>query len=421
VISGQGSDFVRGNSAVASTYYDLLVEGAFGNYADLLEKVTFNIGMGTYLGHLQNRKENQEKGIYPDENYAREVMQLFSIGLWELNRDGSFKLDGEGSPIPTYSNFHITELAKVMTGFGWGGGSSFLDYVLSRDIPMQIWQDEHDSGEKFLVNGGYLPANLAPAEDVRRAIENLATHPNAGPFIGRRLIQSLVTSNPSPAYIERVSNAYYDDGNGEIGNLRSVIRAILLDPEARGSLVRNRSDFGKMREPYISLVHLVRAFSAQNELGNYPIYTTMALGSLGQIPLMSPTVFNFFSPDYSPEGFLRDNNLVAPEFEILTPLRSVGWANTLRFSIEYGINRYEVASGTGEVFEYQFESELEMLGDLDALIDHLDKIFTYGTLTESSKQIIRDALRPELNHSDLKRLHTAIYLVMTSPEYTILR
>ncbi|MDA7917089.1 DUF1800 domain-containing protein [Akkermansiaceae bacterium] len=421
VISGQGSDLVRGSSLASGTYYDLLINGAFGNYADLLEDVTYNVGMGTYLGHLRNQKANLELGIYPDENYARELMQLFSIGLWELNRDGSQKLDQTGNPIPTYSNFHITELAKVMTGFGWGGTDSFAHYLYRPGLPMTIWSDQHDRGEKILVNNGYLPANLSPKEDVRRAIENLANHPNTGPFVGRLLIQRLVTSNPSPAYIKRVANAYYDNGSGEVGDLRSVIRAIFLDPEARLPVSRSHDDFGKMREPYVTLVHLVRAFEASNEHGSYPISTTTAMDSLGQLPLMSQTVFNFYSPNYTPGGELGERDLVAPEFEILTPLRSVGWANWLRFGIEQGLNRYEVSAESGEVLEYNLEEELSLLENFEELIDHLDLIFTYGSLTEGTKQIIRDATRADLNHIDLKRLQTAIYLVMTSPEYTILR
>lgn len=419
VISGQGSDFVRGSSVAAGTYYDLLLNGAFGNYGDILENVTFNVGMGTYLGHLRNQKADPVLGIFPDENYAREIMQLFSIGLWELNRDGSQKLDSLGQPIPTYNNQDITELAKVMTGFNFGGANSFFHYVFTPDLPMTMWPDFHDQGEKFLVNGGYLSAGLQPEEDVRLAVRNLAEHPSTGAFLGRLLIQRLVTSNPSPSYIERVANAYYDNGKGEIGDLKSVVRAIFLDPEARTLQARSRDDFGKMREPYVTYVHLVRAFGASNDLGSYPIATQFASQLLGQNPLSSPTVFNFFSPDYSPVFELEGRGLVAPEFEIMTPSRSVTWPNVIRRGIEQGVGPTSAVDTSG-VLLHDFSDELALVNDTEALIDHLNCIFTYGNLSEAGKQVIRDAIADEWGLTDEKKIFAAIYLIMTSPEYVIL-
>ena len=420
VVSGTGSDLVRGDAAASGSYYDLLINGAFGNYSDLLEDVTYHVGMGNYLGHLRNRKADPGQGTFPDENYAREVMQLFSIGLWELNRDGSQKKDYKGRPIPTYTNFHVTELAKVMTGFNWGGTTSFIAYNPDATLPMTIWKSDHDLGEKFLVNGGYLPPDQNPEKDVRDAIENLIAHPSAAPFLSRLLIQRFVTSNPSPDYLERVSLVFEDNGRGERADLSAVVRAILLDPEARGYSPRIDPTHGKMREPYITHVHLVRAFDSRNAFETYPLWSPRDLNDLGQAPLMSPSVFNFYSPDYRPSLALGRTDLTAPEFEILDSLRVVAWPNRLRATIEWGAG---YLSGFPEfALQHDFSDELVLVDDPGALIDRLDLMFTYGTLRPETRGIIVEAMNgQEGNLSDERKLWMAIYLVMTSPEYAILR
>lgn len=418
VVSGQGSDVVRGSPDAAGAYYNILQNRAFGNYADLLEDITYSLGMGTYLGHLRNPNANPELGIFPDENYARELMQLFSIGLWELNEDGSPKLDYAGTPIPTYTNFHITELAKVMTGFNWGGTSSFFAYKSRPDLPMTIWDSHHDRGEKFLVNGGYIPAGRKAADDVRIAIENLVNHPSAGPFIGRLLIQRFVTSNPTPAYIRRVARAFADNGEGVRGDLGAVIRAVLLDPEARSESISRDERYGKMREPYVTYAHLSRAFSSQNEDDVFYILTDRHLDFMGQGPLMSPSVFNFYLPDYQPADVPLEEDFFAPEFEILTPLRAVSWPNLLKKDIELG---FAYSPNFPELTRaHDFTNELALVDQPEALIDRLDLIFTHGTLKEESREIILDMMNVE-GLTDEKKLWTAIYLVMTSPEYVILR
>ena len=418
VVSGQGSDVVRGSPEAAGAYYEILQNQAFGNYADLLEAITYNLGMGTYLGHLRNQSEDPELRIFPDENYARELMQLFSIGLWELNEDGSRKLDYNGNPIPTYTNFHITELAKVMTGFNWGGANSFYDYKNRPDLPMTIWETHHERGEKFLVNGGYLPAEMEPAHDVRLAIENLVNHPSAGPFIGRLLIQRFVTSNPSPAYIRRVAHAFSDNGKGIRGDLGAVIRSILLDPEARSEPISQGERYGKMREPYLTYAHLSRAFSSKNEDDVFYILTDGHLDYFGQRPLMSPTVFNFYLPNYQPADETIEGNFFAPEFEILTPLRSVLWPNLLRSNIELGF-AYS-PNFTHLTRAHDFSIERSLVNYPESLVDRLDLVFTYGTLNQETKEIILKMMN-DAGLSDEKKLWTAIYVVMTSPEYVILR
>ena len=418
VVSGQGSDVVRGSPEAAGAYYEILQNQAFGNYADLLEAITYNLGMGTYLGHLRNQSEDPELRIFPDENYARELMQLFSIGLWELNEDGSRKFDHIGKAIPTYTNFHITELAKVMTGFNWGGTNSFYEYKNRPDLPMTIWETHHERGEKFLVNGGYLPAETEPAHDVRLAIENLVNHPSAGPFIGRLLIQRFVTSNPSPAYIRRVARAFSDNGKGIRGDLGAVIRSILLDPEARSESISQGERYGKMREPYLTYAHLSRAFSSKNEDDVFYILTDRHLDYFGQRPLMSPTVFNFYLPNYQPADETIEGNFFAPEFEILTPLRSVLWPNLLRSNIELGF-AYS-PNFTHLTRAHDFSIERSLVNYPESLVDRLDLVFTYGTLNQETKEIILKMMN-DAGLSDEKKLWTAIYVVMTSPEYVILR
>lgn len=418
VVSGQGSDVLRGSPEAAGAYYEILQNQAFGNYADLLEKITYNLGMGTYLGHLRNQNEDPDLRIFPDENYARELMQLFSIGLWELNEDGSRKLDYTGNLIPTYTNFHITELAKVMTGFNWGDTSSFYEYKNRPDLPMTIWETHHEKGEKFLVNGGYLPPDMNPVDDVRIAIENLVNHPSAGPFIGRLLIQRFVTSNPTPAYIGRVARAFADNGEGIRGDLGAVIRAILLDPEARGEAITRSERYGKMREPYITYAHLSRAFSSKNEDDVFYILTDGHLDYFGQRPLMSPTVFNFYLPDYQPADEPIEGHFFAPEFEILTPLRSVLWPNLLRSNIELGFAY--TPNFPHLTRAHDFTTELALINQPESLVDRLDLVFTYRTLKQETKQIIMDMMGND-SLSDEKKLWTAIYIVMTSPEYVILR
>ncbi|MDA7539769.1 DUF1800 family protein [Akkermansiaceae bacterium] len=419
VVSGQGSDVVRGSPEAAGAYYEILQNQAFGNYADLLEAITYNLGMGSYLGHLRNQSEDPELRIFPDENYARELMQLFSIGLWELNEDGSRRRDYIGNPIPTYTNFHITELAKVMTGFNWGGTNSFYEYKNRPDLPMTIWETHHERGEKFLVNGGYLPAEMEPAHDVRLAIENLVNHPSAGPFIGRLLIQRFTTSNPSPAYIRRVARAFSDNGKGIRGDLGAVIRSILLDPEARSQSISRGERYGKMREPYLTYAHLSRAFSSKNADDVFYILTDDHLDYFGQRPLMSPTVFNFYSPNYQPADEAGEGDFFAPEFEILTPLRSVLWPNLLRKNIELGF-AYS-PDFTHLTRDHDFKIERALVNHPENLVDRLDLIFTYGTLKQETRQIILNMMNDAGLDSDEKKLWTAIYAVMTSPEYVILR
>jgi hypothetical protein len=247
----------------------------------------------------------------------------------------------------------------------------------------------------------------------------LVNHPSAGPFIGRLLIQRFTTSNPSPAYIRRVSRAFSDNGKGIRGDLGAVIRSILLDPEARSQSISRGERHGKMREPYLTYAHLSRAFSSKNEDDVFYILTDDHLDYFGQRPLMSPTVFNFYSPNYQPADEAGEVDFFAPEFEILTPLRSVLWPNLLRKNIELGF-AYS-PDFTHLTRDHDFTIERALINHPENLVDRLDLIFTYGTLKQETRQIILNMMNDAGLDSDEKKLWTAIYAVMTSPEYVILR
>jgi uncharacterized protein (DUF1800 family) len=307
-----------------ANYYDVLVNNAFGNYGDLLLEVALHPCMGLYLSDLGNKKADPVHQIYPDENFAREIMQLFTIGLWELNPDGTRKLDAQGQPIPTYDNHDITELARVFTGLAFGGTN--VNFGLwPRDFtqPMKMWDAYHDCEAKTLLRGLQLPKRtassgnqgLAGMADVRAAVANLFNHPNVGPFIGKQLIQRFVTSNPSPDYVARVSAAFADNGHGVRGDMKAVVKAILLDPEARDGAKMSDPHFGKMREPFLRFVNFARAFNAASPSGLY-ILDQFDLDHMEE-PMSAPSVFNFFMPNYRPPGALTDANLLAPEFQIV--------------------------------------------------------------------------------------------------------
>ena len=251
-------------------YYDVLTRNAFGNYRDLMEEVTLHPSMGVYLSMLGNEKPDAALNIRPDENYARELMQLFTIGLVELNNDGSIVLDGQGQPVPTYDQAVIEGFAHVFTGWNYAG---FADFNLAfptadnQTQPMQLYADFHDVGAKLLLGGTTLPAGQTGEQDLADALDNVFNHPNVGPFIALRLIQRLVTSNPSPDYVARVASAFNDNGLGERGDLAAVVKAILLDPDARPAL-RMELD-GKIKEPLLRITQLWRAYGAQSQSGGY--------------------------------------------------------------------------------------------------------------------------------------------------------
>ena len=318
-----------------ANYYDLLVNQAFGNYRDLLEQVTLSPIMGMYLSMLGNEKPDQERNIRPDENYARELMQLFSIGLVELNIDGTPRLN-DGQTIATYDQNSIKGFAHVFTGWTFNGTREDNWYwpeynVIDAMTPVEAF---HDKGEKHLLDGLIVPANQDAQTDLEMALDNIFNHANVGPFISKQLIQKLVTSNPSPDYVERVALIFNDNGQGTRGDLGAVVKAILVDDEARNGHQSSNSAFGKIREPIIKATHLWRAFDASSPNGRFqfgwPDYF------FAQAPLASPSVFNFFSPDYAPPGDIGEQELVAPELQIITENYLTRTSNFFAYSTLWG-------------------------------------------------------------------------------------
>jgi uncharacterized protein (DUF1800 family) len=410
-------DTVGQNPLGLASYYDMLLENAFGNYRDLLLDVSLHPIMGIYLSHLRNQRSNPAQGLFPDENYAREIMQLFSIGLFELRPDGTERLDGAGQPIPTYTNDDITELAKIFTGLSFASPSGEFDGGLEVwNRPMRMYEDRHEPGGKHLLRGKYVPPGQPGMRDIEDAIDNLFEHPNVAPFFVRRLIQRLVTSNPSPAYIERMARVFADNGHGVRGDLRAVVRAILLDPEARDWPSRGEIGRGMLRESFLRRVQLARAFDAKNLVRTFPLDDGSAPTTFGQRPLSSPTVFNFFLPDHKPRGPIGDADLFAPEFQILTAVTAISSANEMQTQIESGMNFEQVQA---DEVQLDLGAEIALAANAPGLLDRLDLLLMYGNMSARTRQIILAAV--EQLDDPVERAHMALYLVAISPEYSVLK
>jgi uncharacterized protein (DUF1800 family) len=435
VISFAGADI---NPRGAASYYDMLSANSFGNFRKLLEDVTLHPMMGVYLTHIANRKEDPATGRTPDENYAREILQLFSIGLFELNTDGTVKKDSDGNPIPSYTSADISNLAKVFTGFSWfnatpsngtfgGGGRTDASFV----TPMIAYPAFHSLSEKRFL-GTVIPASTTSdaTGDLKIALDTIFNHPNVGPFIGRQLIQRLVTSNPSPAYVGRVASAFNNNGSGVRGDMRAVIRAVLLDTEARTAVPANDATYGKLREPVLRMTALLRAGSASSKSGNWTLNSTSAATSLSQTPLASPSVFNFYRPGYSPPNTKTGNlGLVAPEMQIVNEVTVAGYLNTMQMTINSGIGS---GSGGSDV-TLPYAKEIALANNPAALVDHLNNILTAGSLTTARRQQIIDAVTAvaipatptttlaQIDAALLNRSKLAMFLTVASPDFIIQR
>ena len=301
-------------------YYDIFVRHAFGNFRDILGEVTWSPHMGYYLSHINNKKADPSKGTFPDENFARELMQLFTIGLWELNEDGTLVLDGDGQAIPTYDNNDIAEFAKVFTGMRRAYDRSNIEIFYGNYIdPMRIQSSWHDFSSKELLDGSILGPFSQNAQgvrdDVNGLLDHLFNHKNVPPFFARFLIQRFTLSNPSPNYINAVANAfktglYNGSGTGNRGCMVATIKSVLLHPEAREVILSHDPNHGKLREPLIRLMHLCRAFNLTS-LRTYDwIYFVGLEDMILQAPYESSSVFNFYRPDYSPSGDISKIGLV---------------------------------------------------------------------------------------------------------------
>ena len=406
-----------------ASYYDLLVQNAFGNYRDLIEAVTLHPAMGAYLSMLGNEKPDPVRNIRPDENYARELMQLFAIGLVELNQDGTVRLGTDNEPIPTYDQAIIEGFAHVFTGWTYAGSPVFqgaFPTELRQITPMELWPAFHDTGSKRLLNNVTLQAGQSGEQDLSDALDNVFNHPNVGPFIAIRLIQRLVTSNPSPEYVSRVAAVFNDNGSGVRGDLGAVVKAILLDSEADPDL-RLATD-GKVKEPIIRITQLWKAYNAASASGRYPY--NFAYIIFGQGPLQSPSVFNFFSPFYAPPGEIRDAGLVAPELEIATEFLNTYVTNYM-FIQTFGWNHTAIPGTTEGVNEdtvlIDFAEEEAIAADADALIDMVAGKLLAGEISTTLRAEIEGMLALIPQDQGLLRAAETIYLIASSPEFAYQR
>lgn len=428
VISLQDANLQNYRRGVAS-YMDMLTSNAFGNYRDLLRDVTLHPMMGLYLSHLRNQKESGNR--IPDQNYAREVMQLFSIGLYQLNLDGTLV----SGPVETYGPNDIIGLSRVFTGFSWAGcgtGNACFNgggtQSPNREVmPMQAFPQFHSTSDKTFL-GTTIAANATPdpVGDLNTALNTIFNHANVGPFIGRQLIQRLVTSNPSPAYVFRVAQAFdmgryqsgqYIVGTGQRGDLRATVAAILLDPEARTAPA---GDQGKVREPVLRLAQWMRAFNARSTSGNFRLGTTDDPASqLGQSPWRSPTVFNFFRPGYVPPNTpIATAGLVAPEFQTINEISVVGYSNYMR-------NRVQSGAGTNNDIQPDYTAEIALAHDAIALVDRVSMLLTGGAMSTGTRNLIVSAVNsipyPGSNQTTarLNRTRVAVFFTLSSPDYLV--
>lgn len=424
VISAENGSIASAADGLAS-YADLLGQHAFGNYRQLLEGVATHPMMGTYLSHLGNKKANLSTGAVPDENFAREMTQLFTIGLIQLNPDGTAALVN-GQPVETYTNADITGLARVLTGWSWAapttsesafrGGSTATD--AQRNIkPMKMYPQHHESGTKVFL-GTTIPAGTSGEQSLAIALDRLFNHPNMCPFIGRQLIQRLVTSNPSAAYTGRVSAACANNGQGVRGDMKAMIRAILLDAEARDASKLADPTFGKVREPALRLSSWARCFKATSTSGNWTIRNLdSASTSIGQQPWRANSVFNFFRPGYVPPNTaIATAGLVAPEFQLIGETSVAGYTNTMQGVVQLG-----VGIGSPRDVRPDYVAEIAVAGDADALLDRVNRCLMYGTMNTALRNDLRTAINaiPMTGNGATNRVYTAILLTMASPEYLV--
>lgn len=412
-------------------YYDILQNHAFGNYEDLLYDIAVHPCMGFYLTHLNNPREIPEENIHPDQNFARELMQLFTIGLYELHPDGSRKTDSLGQWIPTYDQNDIAELAKVFTGLGVGDvvENDWVDepyfgldiWVADMTTPMIMYEEWHQPGTKTLLADYVIPAGQTGLQDISAAIHHLFLHPNIGPFIGKQLIQRLVTSNPSPAYIARVSAVFADNGQGVRGDLGAVVKAILMDPEARSCEASQQESFGHLREPFTRYTHFTKAIPMEQYYGRYWNVGYGFYLATHQLPLASRTVFNFFLPDYQPIGAIADNDMVGPEFQLHNSRTSVEYINVVNDWAVWGYVMDDWEDDNPHV-TYILDELIPLARDPEVLINRLDLLLTHGMLSDRTRNIIKEAITGLIRDNyRYDRVRLALYLIMMSPDYAIMK
>jgi uncharacterized protein (DUF1800 family) len=433
---------VGDNPRAVAAWLDMLGDKGLGNYRELIQAVSLHPMMGVYLSHLRNQKADARTGRVPDENYAREVMQLFSIGLIELNPDGTPRTSA-GQPIETYGPADIAGLARVFTGFSWAcpaapasgcffNGSSNNASDPDRSFKPMIGYAQYHSTEAKTFLGTTIPAQSSadPQASLAAALDALHRHPNVGPFIGRQLIQRLVTSNPSPGYVRSVANAFADNGAGVRGDMKAVVKAVLLHPEARQS----SDTAGKVREPVLRLSALLRAFNYRSDTGEYRIGNTdNPATSLGQTPMRAPSVFNFYRPGFVPPGSsAAAQGLAVPEMQIVHETSAAGYVNVMRDAIGSGVGAATNASGSSRRdLQPDFTAEIALADQPGELIDRIGSKLLYGAMPADLKSEIQGAVEriviPAPTPSNANqvaaarrnRVNAALFLTMVSPEFLV--
>jgi uncharacterized protein (DUF1800 family) len=404
-----------------SSYLDMLNRNAFGNWRTLLQDVALHPAMGYYLNMLESEKENPSKGTHPNENFAREVLQLFSIGLIQLNADGTPRLGSDGKTLPTYDEAVVKGFAKAFSGWSFGAldntkSSQFHDHDENDEslwvVPMKAWAGYHSPGEKLLLDGKTLPAGQTPEKDMADALDAIFQHPNVPPFFAKQLIQRLVTSNPSPAFVARVAAVFANDGAGVRGNLKAVVRAVLMDAEARGD--NPAANVAKQREPVIRFANFLRGLGARSASGlNRIQYLDSSDDALGQSPLLAPSVFNFYAPGYRPAGPIAAQGWVAPEFQISGETAVAGSLNFFAELVNGG--------GYGWPEQHRLKLDLATLAALDAtaLIDRLDLLFFNLGMSASTRERLSTLVAAVKGKTD--KVKAALIVTALSPDHVIQR
>lgn len=462
VVSNASNDQISEFPETIGYYQDILVRNAFGNYRTLLQDVTYSPAMGIYLTYLGNRKGDMTTGRMPDENYAREIMQLFTIGLQELNIDGSLKRDSNGLPIETYDNSDITGLARVFTGLA-ASCDRFEDEVGFDcngvegplvTAPMTMFEEQHSPLAKTFL-GYTIPAGTTGTESIRLALDHIFAQPSLPPFVSRQLIQRLVTSHPSPDYIRRVATAFEGGtyvlpdgtmvGSGNRGDMQATIAAILFDEEARQEPALAAPTFGKVREPILRFTNWARMFEALTVTPEYTpiLWDTSRSEALAQHPYRSPSVFNFFRPGYvAPGTETGAAGLTIPELQLVNSGSVAGYANFMTyFALNFALNDED--EGLRDIFTEgrlnlnptrlrssfiaNYDDEVRLAADLPALVDHLDDLLTYSSMSEETKAAIISTLQSvplDIGEDDgptgeTLRVQLAVLLVLSSPDFLV--
>lgn len=434
VVSGRGGD---ADQVRLAHYMDILSSGAFGNYRDLLETVTYSPAMSRYLTYHRNQKGDPDRGRTPDENYARELMQLFTIGLVELDMNGEPKLGSDGRLIETYDNDDIIGLARVFTGLSDKGTGWWQADPDANWKPLQAYPERHSPLDKTFL-GRTIPAGTGPEESIDIALDTLFEHPNMAPFLARHLIQRFTRSHPEPAYVGRVAEAFASGqyaaqngqtfGRGRRGDLVATLAAVLLDEAFLAPGAGSFEDDGKIREPVLRFTHWVRAFRVRNidAYSEYRLGDTRDPGTrLGQHPFRSPSVFNFYRPGFvAPGTESGSRGLTTPEFQIVNEASALGFAN---FMTDFVFNRSPSRSETVDTFLPDYSDEVAMADDPEMLAAHLDLLLTGGRMSDATRTSIAETVAtiplPETDQDAdrLKRVHVAVLMAVNAPAYAILR